>query len=385
MTSRARPIAFYLPQFHPVPENDRWWGKGFTEWTNVASARPLFRGHYQPHIPADLGFYDLRVPETRLAQAELAREHGIEGFCYWHYWLGNGKRLLERPLEEVIASGEPDLPFCIGWANHTWTGIWFGAPGKTLARQTYPGLEDHKAHFHYLLPVLTDDRYIMVEGRPLIYIYRPREIPDVRQALDLWRNLATRAGLQGLHLVGEGLDPSECQRLGFDATAYSYHRHVEKATAPKRELQREIMLRYRSAFRKPAVFSYREAMKHFLKEGTVPMNEYPSIVPNWDSTPRLGWRGVVLHNATPDLFKIHVRETLKRLEHKPKDLRIVFVKSWNEWGEGNHLEPDRKYGSGHLAVLRSEIFGSLPTDNLVEPDASAADLSTAERMLTSTK
>ena len=154
-----RLIAYYLPQYHPIPENDGWWGRGFTEWTNVAKARPLFRGHYQPHIPADLGFYDLRLPEVRQAQAELARQAGIEGFCYWHYWFA-GKRLLERPFNEVLASGKPDFPFCLAWANATWTGIWYDAPDRILMEQTYPGQDDHKAHFNALLPAFLDERYI---------------------------------------------------------------------------------------------------------------------------------------------------------------------------------------------------------------------------------
>ena len=143
---KARAIAFYLPQFHPVPENNEWWGKGFTEWTNVVKARPLFKGHYQPHLPADLGFYDLRLPEVREAQARLAKEHGIEGFCYWHYWFGNGKRILERPFNEVLLSNKPNFPFCLGWANESWTGIWHGNPGKVLVEQQYPGKQDYIEH-----------------------------------------------------------------------------------------------------------------------------------------------------------------------------------------------------------------------------------------------
>ena len=147
---RARVIAFYLPQFHPIPENDEWWGPGFSEWRNVAKARPLFRGHYQPRIPGELGFYDLRVPETRWAQAELARTHGVEGFCYWHYWFA-GRRILERPFNEVLRFKEPDFPFCLAWANQTWTGIWHGLRDKILIEQTYPGRQDYLAHFQALL------------------------------------------------------------------------------------------------------------------------------------------------------------------------------------------------------------------------------------------
>src|SRR3954467_6790017 len=170
-------ISFYLPQFHPIPENDEWWGRGFTEWTNTARATPLFRGHYQPHVPADLGFYDLRLPELRAAQAKLAREHGVEGFCYYHYWFA-GRRILERPFDEVLASGQPDFPFCLNWANQTWTGNWHGAPNRVLIEQTYPGMDDHCRHFDALLPAFADQRCMKVDGRPLFVVYRPRELPE---------------------------------------------------------------------------------------------------------------------------------------------------------------------------------------------------------------
>src|SRR6476660_7941454 len=167
----ARLIAFYLPQFHPIPENDEWWGKGFTEWTNVANAKPMFRGHYQPHVPADLGFYDLRVPETREAQAALARNYGVEGFCYYHYWFA-GRRVLERPFDEVLASGQPEFPLCLTGANATWTVVWHGAPTRVLIQQTYPGMDDYRRHFVGLLPALTDQRYLAVEGNPIFLLYR---------------------------------------------------------------------------------------------------------------------------------------------------------------------------------------------------------------------
>ena len=201
--ANVRLIAFYLPQFHPIPENDAWWGKGFTEWTNVAKAQPLFTGHYQPHIPADLGFYDLRVPETREAQAALARQYGIEAFCYWHYWFGNGVRILQRPFEEVLASGRPEFPFCLGWANESWTGIWHGARDTMLMEQKYPGLEDHRKHFEYLLTAFSDRRYLHVEGKPLLYVYHPADIPQCEQVMDFWRTLASKAGLPGLYLVAQ--------------------------------------------------------------------------------------------------------------------------------------------------------------------------------------
>src|SRR5215471_7891415 len=214
---KARVIAFYLPQYHPIPENDEWWGKGFTEWTNTAKAKPMFRGHYQPHVPADLGFYDLRVPETREAQAAMARRSGIEGFCYYHYWFA-GRRILERPFNEVLHSGVPDFPFCLCWANQTWSGIWHGAPNRVLIEQTYPGRVDHEAHFRTLLPVFADPRYIRVDDKPIFLIHRPAELPDTAATLALWRDMAADAGLGGLHIAGASFSQdSNPTALGFDA------------------------------------------------------------------------------------------------------------------------------------------------------------------------
>ena len=218
----ARVIAFYLPQYHPTPENDRWWGKGFTEWTNVGKARPLFRGHYQPRVPADLGYYDLRVPETRQEQADMARQYGVEGFCYWHYWFGNGRRLLQRPFQEVLASGKPDFPFCLAWANHTWEDKQFSKEGthRVLMEQLYPGDADYEAHFRALLPAFRDPRYICVDGKPLFMVYNPHELPDAPHFIGLWQRMAQAEGLPGIHFVGQTDHASEIDRLrslGFDA------------------------------------------------------------------------------------------------------------------------------------------------------------------------
>lgn len=352
--SNARLIAFYLPQFHPIPENDAWWGKGFTEWTNVAQARPLFRGHYQPHIPADLGFYDLRLKETRLEQAAMAKAYGIEGFCYWHYWYGS-RQLLESPFEEMLISGEPNFPFCMAWANHSWTRAWVGKPDDVLIEQIYPGVDDHKKHFEYLLPAFCDNRYLTVEEKPIFVIMRPTEIPNVRQLTDLWRELALKAGLKGLHIIGFRLTESTKQNLGFDATTFPNHRAVEKVLN-RRNWWRKIISLHSKFSGKPIVIQYRDAIPHLLKNGNSEAGEYPCIYPNWDSTPRYGKNGFVLHGSTPRLFKILVRRALEQVCRHPQDRNIVFIKSWNEWAEGNHLEPDLKFGKAYLKVLRKELF-----------------------------
>jgi len=356
---KVRLIAFYLPQYYPIPENDEWWGKGFTEWTNVARAKPLFRGHYQPRIPADLGFYDLRVPETRQAQADLAKAYGIEAFCYWHYWFG-GRRILERQVDEMLSTKEPDFPFCLGWANQSWTGIWHGAPDRMLIKQTYPGMDDHIAHFYYLLKAFSDERYITVDGKPLFVVYRPGEIPDCKRVIDLWRELSHKEGLKGLYLVGEASELSKHgiwipQDHGFDASlkmrisppeGWSSWRH------PIRHLRSWWNKRVRKL---PTIYRYEEVIPFLNSYNPNGVRNYPCILPNWDNTPRSNKNGLVLHESTPELFRIHVREQIKMVADKPKEYRIVFIKSWNEWAEGNYLEPDLEFGHAYLKVLFEEV------------------------------
>jgi lipopolysaccharide biosynthesis protein len=355
----ARLIAFYLPQFHPIPENDEWWGKGFTEWTNTAKAKPLFSGHYQPHVPADLGFYDLRVPETRMAQAEMAREHGIEAFCYYHYWFA-GKRVIERPFAEVLESGKPDFPFCLCWANQTWTGIWHGAPNKVLIEQTYPGNDDHRNHFDFLLRAFMDKRYVTVDGKPLFIIFQPLEIPEVKKMTDMWREWAEHAGLKGLYLVGFSWSPLFVpQEFGFDGSVAEGLPFRWAASVSRRRPIKWLMKKVQAKMGKPTVYSYDKIIPKLMGD-RIPNNvEYPCVVPNWDNTPRSGKNGLVLHGSTPELFRIHVRKALQIVEKYPSEHKIVFVKSWNEWAEGNHLEPDLKFGRGYLKVLKEEIENGL--------------------------
>ena len=217
------------------------------EQTNTAKAKPLFRGHYQPHVPADLGFYDLRVPEVRSAQAEMAKGYGIEAFCYYHYWFA-GKRILERPFKEVLHSGQPDFPFCLCWANQTWTGIWHGSADRVLIEQSYPGFEDHRRHFEELLPAFLDERYVTVDGKPLFLIYDPNDIPDVREVTDLWRSMAVKAGLSGLHMVAVVYwrDHWVPEQYGFDACVRTYLPLPEKLSwrRPIRKLSRRIVHSY---------------------------------------------------------------------------------------------------------------------------------------------
>jgi hypothetical protein len=351
----ARLIALYLPQFHPIPENDEWWGKGFTEWTNTAKAKPLFRGHYQPHVPADLGFYDLRVPETRAAQAELAREYGVEAFCYYHYWFA-GRRIIERPFNEVLNSGQPDFPFCLCWANQTWTGIWHGAPDRVLIEQTYPGLDDHRAHFETLLPAFRDPRHVKVDGKPLFSIYRPLEVPEIAKVTQFWRELAVAAGLRGLYLVGlqRLANPAA---LGLDA-CMTGHLPERRPWISKRRPIKWLLGKYREKTGRPSIYRYEDVMDEFWPPTPQGIVDFPCLIPNWDNTPRSGTNGLVLHGSTPDLFRRHVRDVVERIRGRPRDRNLVFIKSWNEWAEGNHLEPDLKFGRRYLEVIREEFSPS---------------------------
>ena len=370
MFQSARAIAFYLPQYHPIPENDQWWGKGFTEWTNVSKAQALFKGHHQPNLPGDLGFYDLRVPEARFAQAGLARQHGIEGFCYWHYWFA-GKRLLERPFEEVLKSGEPDFPFCLAWANESWTGVWNGEPNRTLIEQTYSGEDDYIRQFHALAGAFCDQRYLTVNGKPLFLVYRPESLPDPQHFTDLWNSLAIKEGLGGIYFVGI-LDRSWSGVAGFDG--YTYHlpgtflqtlprRKVQRLT---RELNRRSVGRYIPVYsRKPLTVPYAPLMRNALRSIEFGPRHYPSVLPNWDSTPRHGRDGLVLSGSSPQAFREHLREALDIVRDRNPDHRLVFLKSWNEWAEGNYLEPDLRFGAAYLEAIREElsVVGELEKDH----------------------
>jgi len=353
----ARLIAFYLPQFHPIPENDEWWGKGFTEWTNSAKAKPLFPGHNQPNIPGDLGYYDLRLAETREAQAALARQYGVEGFCYYHYWFA-GKQILERPFNEVLSSGKPDLPFCLCWANQTWTGIWHGAPNRVLIEQTYPGEADHRAHFETLLPAFRDPRHIRVDGKPLFVLYQPHAIPDTRKVLEFWRSLAARAGLKGLYLVGNDVGSHSPAALGLDALA-AYALPDRRPWVSRRTPLKWLWRRYEALRGRPTVYRYKDVLPALLAPEVPGVENFPCIIPNWDNTPRSGKDGLVLRGSTPELFRRHAAEAFERVRAKPREHRIVFIKSWNEWAEGNYLEPDLRFGHRYLEVLR-DVFGHVP-------------------------
>lgn len=382
---KARVIAFYLPQFHPIPENDQFWCKGFTEWTNVGRAKPLFKGHYQPRVPADLGYYDLRMPEIREAQAQLAIEAGIEGFCYWHYWFGNGKMLLERPFYEVLKSGNPDFPFCLAWANHDWTTKTWQRSHKLLstmiAKQLYPGDKDYINHFQYVLPAFKDKRYICVDGKPLFLIFDPYNFKDVSHFICLWRKLAIENGLPGIHFVAVANSTSTIKRkedgtlervlpniessadvyknilsLGFDAINSFGKSRAEMIYDGLYFRLLQKGLRKYLPFLKTSIFEYSKTVRNFFAPEDSWENIYPSILPQWDRSPRVGNYDGVYINATPENFDKHIKAALSIISKKTKEHQILFLRSWNEWGEGNYVEPDLKYGHGFLNIIRDNIL-----------------------------
>ena len=377
---KTRIIALYLPQFHPIPENDLWWGKGFTEWTNVRNAKPLFRGHNQPRIPSELGYYDLRDANVRIKQAEMAEEAGIEGFCYYHYWFG-GKQLLELPFNEVVKTGKPNYPFCLCWANHTWSNkTWQRKSAfqkkSILIEQVYPGYEDDVNHFMSLLEAFRDTRYIKVDGRLLFVIYDSIGFPNIRQFISTWNDLAYSYGLPGFFFVGmvpstltftldkEGkhhrtnpnLKSSEdifnyVLTLGFDAVNSFGKRRGEMLYEGKIKsiIKRGARLFGLNIGNK--TYDYEKTVSNYFAPEDVWENVFPTVLPQWDRTPRMANADGVYIGATPEKFKRHLKNAIDIVSHKDPQHRIIFLKSWNEWGEGNYIEPDTINGRGFLNAI----------------------------------
>jgi lipopolysaccharide biosynthesis protein len=360
-TPAAKLIAMYLPQFHPIPENDAWWGKGFTEWTNVAATRPRFRGHNQPHVPADLGFYDLRLAETREAQAVLAREHGIQGFCYYHYWF-HGDRLLHRPFDEVLSSGRPDFPFCLCWANESWTRTWDGLEREILKKQDYSA-QDHHRHIDWLLRAFRDERYIRIDGKPLFIFWKLHAIPDAAAMISMWREEAARNGLPGLYLCAmrnghtAGAD-ADLLHAGVDAIVnfqpnwssfpVSGNLVNRLAIIAKKVLPASLFQflgRHASA---SAVIDYAGVVDACISTPLPTTHTaHPCAFPSWDNSSRRK-TAMIIQNDDPDKYQEWLEACIVAAQQHEPDRRLVFINAWNEWAEGCHLEPDRKHGFAFL-------------------------------------
>lgn len=342
-------IAYYLPQFYEIEFNNNYWGKGYTEWTATANAKPLFKGHYQPHVPADLGFYNLLMPEAQIAQAKMAKEYGIDGFCYWHYWFGNGKTIMEKPFENMLKNKKVDIPFCLAWANHNWHNP---STKELILEQTYPGVDDYIEHFNYLLPAFRDERYMKVDGKLIFVIYAPPFVPDLNVFIDLWNDLALKNGLKGFYFVGSGQTKGRVQDyLKYKLSAVNTIRLHEFKEHRSGLYNRWCNLRNMFLYSTLDTATYAEASQYFLTEEDSAENVIPTIVAGWDHTPRTGRKALILTNYTPNVFREHVEHVLSCISKKEN--KLCFIKSWNEWAEGNALEPDLKYGLGFLKSLKA--------------------------------
>lgn len=367
---KIRPIAIYLPQFHPIPENDAWWGKGFTEWTNVSKAKPLFKGHYQPQLPTEFGFYDLRVPEVREAQAQLAKEYGIHGFCYYHYWF-NGKRILERPFQEIFESGKPDFPFMLCWANENWTRTWDGKENNVLLEQNYSE-EDYRKHIRSLIPYFKDERYIRINNKPVISIYKTQKIPNIDVLLRIWREEAKLEGVD-LYICRFETDDTNKKKFseGFDA-AVEFQPHggianyVDKFWISRMRENKELtfenlLISLRSRINrlfkvKGLIIDYKKFIKVLSRfqpqEG---YKRYRGVTPGFDNTARKRSNYFVLKNSTPKDFGDWVYQAASEFQPYSKEENLFFINAWNEWAEGNHLEPCIKWGRQYLEELKKNL------------------------------
>jgi lipopolysaccharide biosynthesis protein len=366
--AEARLIALYLPQFHPVPENDEWWGPGFTEWTNVAAARARFRGHHQPQLPGELGFYDLRLPQTRDAQATLARQHGIHGFCYYHYWF-SGSRLLKQPFEDVLSSKAPDFPFCLCWANESWTRAWDGLERHILRKQEYSAA-DNQRHIEWLLRAFHDDRYIRIDGMPVFVFYKLHDIPDVSQMLTMWRAEAKRNGLPGLYLCAmrtgftEGAD-AELLANGVDAVIdfqpngaalpLSGNLTSRLSVVARKTLPVSVCAALAKFVTTDRVLDYGKVVEfNIARSWPKDYTKFPCVFPSWDNSSRRK-AATIIQNSDPRKFQQWLEAAIECVQPYAGDRRMVFINAWNEWAEGCHLEPDRKNGRAFLNATLAAV------------------------------
>ncbi len=354
MANELRAIAIHLPQFHPIPENDEWWGKGFTEWTNVAKAKPIFRGHYQPHLPSDLGFYDLRLPEARQAQADLARQYGIHGFCYYHYWF-HGKRLIERPVEDMVRTGVPDFPFMLCWANGSWTRTWEGND-NILIEQTYSGTDDIN-HIRHLITYFKSPNYIKIDNKPVFLVCRTESLPNPAQTAETWRNEVRKEGFDDLYLIRFEMYEGgySADTIGFDAAA-DFQPDWEHFPNPKHTLIKRIAnklnINLKSKYRHN-IYDYKEIV-NIMKNRINPRYKlYPCLTPGWDNSPRKQSGATIFTNSTPQTFEHWSRHTIQNFQPYSNEENFIFINAWNEWAEGNHLEPCQKWGRQFLQAFKN--------------------------------
>ena len=371
-------IAFYLPQFHNIPENDEWWGNGFTEWTNVKKAKPLYEGHMQPRVPLGGNYYNLLDDNVKIWQADLAKKYGVYGFCYYHYWF-NGKMLLEKPMEQMLANKEVDMPFCICWANEPWTKAWVGDERKLLIAQEYGKEEEWKQHFMYLLPFFKDERYITKDGKPLFVFYRPDIVPCMKEMIETWDKLAKENGLSGITFAFQSGDydwnnSKEANLFDYDiefqppyASHWLYSNDGKFVSALKKcrrllagwagkkfgiDLYRYGTAQYKKMTGQ-TVANYDSMWQKIIEAKPVRSTSIPGAFVKWDNTPRHGERGQI-NVGTPEKFEYYLS---KQIKHAREDYHedMIFMYAWNEWAEGGYLEPDEDDKYGYLEAIKRAL------------------------------
>lgn len=378
-------IAYYLPQFHTIPENDEWWGKGFTEWTNMKAAKPLFEGHYQPRVPLNGDYYDLSDASVMKRQAEMAKSHGLFGFCFYHYWFG-GKLLLEKPVENYFRRKDIDFPFCISWANEHWTNQWVSSQRKVLIEQTYGGKKEWKEHFDYLLPFMKDARYITCDGKPILVIYRPDIIDCRKEMLHYWNQLAREQGLPGICFISQRAE-SILDNINIDLSMFDYVSSYQPSLALTRiwnskntlkdlhKLKRRAAIFLEKHFKIDAnsiqlhqktsgvkKYDYDAVWSQVLNNCDITSNQIPCGFTGWDNTPRRKEQGYIIDGSSPDKFENYMEKLIiKSKKDYPTDLLFLFA--WNEWAEGGYLEPDERYKYAYLEALKNALMKTGEMEN----------------------
>ncbi len=351
---KIRAIAIHLPQFHPTAENDKWWGKGFTEWTNVTKAKPLFKDHYQPHLPADMGYYDLRLEQSRVQQAALAKQYGIEGFCYYHYWF-NGKRILNEPLDRILALKKPDFPFMYCWANENWTRRWDGADHEILIEQKYSD-DDDRDHIQWLCKnVFSDERYITINGAPVFIIYRLNLLPNIKKTIAIWREEAAKAGFNKIYICGFQSMGTNYINPVVDGLDAAIEFQPNWSFLQKTDFWSKLKYKYRIKEGAPSIFTYDTLVAKSIAAEAPNYKQYPCITPSWDNSARKKRFAIIIKNSTPKKYYNWLKEILKKFKPYSKEENFLFINAWNEWAEGNHLEPDQKWGRAYLEETKKAL------------------------------
>lgn len=369
--SQPKIITFYLPQFHQIPENDEWWGNGFTDWVNVKKGKPRFLGHYQPHVPGELGYYDLKDEQIRIAQAQMAQQYGITCFCYYHYWF-NEKMLLEKPFNEVLESGKPDFPFCLCWANENWTRRWDGCENEILIEQDYNKYDPVK-HVNWLVKAFCDSRYFRINEKPLFLIYNASAIPNLKNIIKVWRESVKEHNINDIYICSvksyhNRLSDAEIIGLGFDALVdfiptpstlpdrkiSSYPRYFISSVISKL-LNKLGIQDNRFLPSKTSVYNYKSVANKVMNRPRSEFRTYQCIIPGWDNSARRKQNSAVIQNNDTVLYKKWLWKLLENIKNDPDDEKIIFINAWNEWAEGCHLEPDQRNGRKFLEATQEVL------------------------------